>query len=136
MELNGYGGKYMSTLLYESFLRSQGFKYEKTNYGIIFKYQGKGFLIADNGIDELYLQLLMPSIYTMTSPTEEYKILKVLNDVNKELKAIKACLHDNDVWLHIEMFIDKTPNIEDFFIRLLDILMEGYVKFVEKMRML
>lgn len=126
----------MSTFLYESFLKSQGFKYERTDFGISFNYQGRWFIIIDDTKDELYLQILMPGIYTLNSLTEEYKVLKALNNVNNEIKAIKACLHDNVVWLHIEMFIDKTPNIEDYFIRLLDILMRGQMCFAEKMRSL
>lgn len=126
----------MSTFLYESFLRSQGFKYERTNFGISFNYQGKWFLIIDDSRDEQYLQLLMPNIYTLNSPMEEYKVLKILNGINNEIKAIKACLHDNAVWLHVEMFIDKTPDVDDYFIRLLDILVEGHMRFAQKIRSL
>lgn len=126
----------MATLIYESFLRSEGFKYEKTDFGIAFKYQGYGFIIFDDKNDELYLQLLMPTIYTLNSSSEEVKVLKILNELNNELKAIKACLHGNDVWLHIEMFIDKTPDVRDYFIRLLNILVQGQMKFIAKMRSL
>ena len=123
----------MSTFIYESFLRSQGFKYERQNFGISFQYQGRNFLIFDDSNDELYLQVLMPGIYKLNSLTEEYKVLKALNNINNEIKAIKGCLHDDVVWLHIEMFMDKTPNVEDYFIRLLDILIRGQMSFAEQM---
>lgn len=123
----------MSTLIYESFLRRQNINYEKSELGLLFSSHGKKFILADSNNDDLFLQLVMPVIYKLESSTEECKVLKAMNDINCEIKVIKACLHGDSVWLHIEMFMDKTPNIEDYFFRLLDILLLGQMNFLQKM---
>ena len=76
----------------------------------------------------------MPGIYNENSPANKSKILSVLNDLNREMKIAKARYEpDNTVWLAIEMFIDRTPDLKDFFFRVMDILHETRMRFVNKM---
>lgn len=71
----------------------------------------------------------MPGIYN----TENNRglVLESMNEINTKKKAVKAVLMEDSVWLNIEMFIDSTPDLEDFFLRLLDILHASRINFYQ-----
>jgi len=115
--------------IYKNYLTSQGIPFREESFGLAFKYQGGNFIIADNNSDKQYFQLLMPGIYDVP-PMEKGKVLEVINAINQELKCVKATLvGGTSVWLATEIFIDNTPDIEDFFDRLLQILHSARMKF-------
>ena len=120
---------YLIMEIYKEWLRSNGFRFEETPICLMFKYQGGNFIVANNNGDKNYFQLLFPCIDNVND-TQKVKALEALNTINRELKCIKGTLtEDNEVWLTTEIFVDHTPNVEDFFLRLLDILMAGRVKY-------
>ena len=58
------------------------------------------------------------------------KALKVANSLNRDIKALKVIINDDDsVWLTVEQFLDETPDVDDFMDRLLGILLQGRMKF-------
>lgn len=115
--------------IYKDWLKSNNIQFEETPIGILFHYQGGGFLIANNSNDRQYLQILMPNIYKV-SPYEKTQAMEVINKMNIEFKCLKALIQDdNSIWLSTEIFIDSTPDIKDFFSRLLSILLSGRIKF-------
>lgn len=115
--------------IYKNWLRSRNVKFSELPFGILFQYQGGSFIISDNTEDKSYLQVMMPNIYE-TSSYDKEKAMKVMNKMNVELKALKAIMQDDGhVWLTVEIFIDSTPDIEDFFDRILMILLQGRMKF-------
>lgn len=115
--------------IYKDWLNSQRISFHETSIGILFRYQGGGFIIADNKNDKDYLQLIMPNIHTVDSLSKQ-KALKIANNLNRDIKGLKVIINDDDsVWLTIEQFLDETPNIEDFMDRLLQILLRGRLKF-------
>lgn len=115
--------------IYKNWLRSRNVKFSELPFGILFQYQGGAFIISDNAEDKLYLQVIMPNVYEASSYEKE-KAMKVMNKMNREFKALKATMQDDgQVWLAVETFIDSTPDIEDFFDRILMILLQGRMKF-------
>lgn len=115
--------------IYKDWLNSHGVQFRELPFGIAFQYQGGGFLIANNEDDKLYLQLIMPNIYEAPLSKRE-KVMTVTNNLNREIKCLKATLQeDGQVWLATETFIDRTPDIDDFFDRLLQILLTASIKF-------
>ena len=56
------------------------------------------------------------------------KVLEVCNMITRDLKVVKAYLVKDRLWLSIEMFIDSTPEIDDFFDRCCQILIAAYEK--------
>jgi len=117
--------------IYKNWLTTNGIKFEELPFGLTFKYQGAYFILFDNSTDKQYLNLSMPNICNVDG--EELKVLRVANKINCDIKAIKATVRDNSVWLNIEMFIDSTPDIEDFMERILGILLECRMKFAFEM---
>lgn len=120
--------------LYKNWLLSNGIKYEEIPIGISFKYQGLNFLIADPGEDSQYLSVSLPAIDDVED--NELKVLQACNKVTAETKVLKVVLHGDSVWAHVEMFIDNTPDIEDFMDRILDLLMEGRQRYYIALRSL
>lgn len=109
--------------LVENWLKEQGFRTERdADNDVRFSYQGVHMFCCDNS-DESYLHIIMPGIYDVDGDRE--RVLEAINTISRDIKAIKAFLVDNSLWLSIEMFIDSTPDVEDFIKRCLDILIAG-----------
>ena len=83
--------------------------------------------------DKIFLRIIMPGIYKLEE-SERIKCLEAVNAVNRDLKTIKSFIVGDRVWLSIEIYVDSSPEIEDFFERCLDTLVAGVRKFMEEMR--
>lgn len=115
--------------IYKEWLRSHNIQFNEFPFGIGFQYQGGSFIISDNSNDRLYFQLIMPNIYEV-SAYEKTKAMGVINNLNREVKCLKVTMQeDGRIWLATETFIDNTPNLEDFFDRLLQILLASRIRF-------
>ena len=110
--------------LVENWLKEQGFKNERDNDGFLhFKYQGANLYCYNDDNDKQFLRIVMPGIYQIDG--DRMKVLEAISTICRNIKAIKAFLVEDHLWLAIEMFIDSTPDIDDFIERCLDILMAG-----------
>lgn len=119
--------------IYKDWLTSQNVQFVETPIGLLFKYQGCAFVIEDNTDDKQFLRIRMPRIHTV-SPGEREKVLEVINKLNYGIKCLKASIdQDGDVNLFTEIFIDSTPDVEDFLERLLSILLSSRIKFFVNM---
>ncbi|MFI3281566.1 MAG: hypothetical protein R3Y44_06320 [Rikenellaceae bacterium] len=118
--------------VFKEFLQKENFRFEESSYGLHFSYQGANFAIANNEKDPLYLQLVMPGIYEVNN--DKIKVFEAMNRINGDKKAVKAFLVEDSVWMNIEMFIDSTPDLGDFFFRILDILHNARQSFYSNMR--
>ena len=120
--------------IFKEWLRNNGYLFSVEPFGIAFKHQGGNFIIGNNSGDNLYLQILMPGIYTLNDLSEKQHVLEVCNELNREIKCLKAFFFDeNNIWLATEMFIDHTPELDDFMERLLGILHAGRLKMQAKL---
>ena len=110
--------------LVENWLASEGYKHEIDSDGDVkFRYEGHTFWFCP-GKDETFFRIIMPNIYTVEGNRE--KVLEAANKVTRDVKVLKAFLVEDNLWLAIEMFIDSSPEVEDFMERCLDILVEGF----------
>ncbi len=118
--------------IFQEWLRNNGYRFEVQPFGISFKHQGGHFIISDNSGDELYLQILMPGVYTLNDSSEKLHALEACNELTKSVKCLKAFFADEDtIWLSTEMYVDHTPELDDFMDRLLHILNQGRMKLKE-----
>lgn len=122
----------MNIELVRDWLSSEGYKYELNddNTGLRFKYQGLMIYFEADQNDEQFFRLLMPNIYTLENDRE--KVLEVCNGISSEIKLIKAFLIEDQLFLSIEVFVDSTPEIGDFFERCCDILIHAYRKAAQE----
>lgn len=117
--------------LVKEYLSSEGFRYDIDSDGDVhFKYEGTNMYFSYDANDPSYFRLFMPGIYQVED--NRTKVLEAINATARDLKAIKAFLVDDMLWLSIELFLDSTPELEDFFPRCLDILKAGRSKIASE----
>lgn len=116
------------TNLITEWLKNEGYKHEVDPDGdVIFRYQGANLVCPAESEDPLFLRILMPGIYEMDG--DRTKCLEAMNAVCRERKVVKAFSYENTVHLSVEMLIDTSPEIEDFFERSCDMLIEAQQAF-------
>ena len=118
-----------TTDLVKDWLSSEGYKCEIDEDGDLkFKYQGATLWVMADAKDPLFLRVSMPYIYEVDGDRE--KVVNALNVVNADMKVAKGFVLDNGaVWVAVEMYIDASPELEDFFERCLNILIAAREKF-------
>ena len=113
--------------LVKQYLSSEGYRYDIDGDGDIhFKYEGVNLFFTVDKNDQSFFRLIMPSIYTLEG--NRTKVLEAINTVTRDLKVIKAFLVEDHLWLAVEIFIDSTPELEDFFPRCMGLLKAGREK--------
>ncbi len=113
--------------LVKEYLSSEGYRYDIDGDGDIhFKYEGIDLFFTVDKNDQSFFRLIMPSIYTLEG--NRTKVLEAINTVTRDLKVIKAFLVEDHLWLAVEMFIDSSPELEDFFPRCMGLLKAGREK--------
>ena len=115
--------------IFQEWLRNNGYRFEVNQVGIVFKHQGDVLIIEDNSSDELYLRIIMPAVYRLNDFDEKQNAFDACNELTSSIKCLKAFVVDGDsIWLSTEIFIDHTPELDDFMERLLGILQKGRMK--------
>ena len=110
--------------LVKDYLSSEGYKCEVDEDGDLhFKYEGHHFFFCNNGDDEQFFRIIMPNIYDLED--NRTRVLEAINKVTSEMKVLKSFLVEDHLWLSIEMFVSSTPNVEEYIVRCLDIMMEA-----------
>ena len=110
--------------LVKQYLSSEGYKYDVDNDGDIhFKYEGANLYFTGDKRDQLFFRIIMPGIYQLEG--NRTKVLEAINTVVRDTKVLKAFLVDDMLGLSVDLFIDTTPELDDFIPRCLDLLIEG-----------
>ena len=118
--------------LVKEFLSSEGYRYEIDGDGDIhFEYEGVNLYFTVDNNDQSFFRLIMPGIYEVENNRE--KVLEAINTVTRDMKVLKAFLVGDLLWLAVEIFIDSTPELEDFFPRCLRLLKSGREKMAEEL---
>ncbi len=116
--------------LVKEYLASEGFKHEQDEYGNIhFSYKGFNLFCVNDEKDSSYLQIMIPNVYDVKE--NRMKGLEVANQISRDTKILKAILLEDRLWLSIELLLDSTPNISDFFPRCVELLCK-YVYVVQE----
>lgn len=117
--------------LVKEFLSNEGYRFDVDGDGDIhFKFEGVNLYFTVDKDDQNYFRLIMPNIYQLEG--NRVKVLEAINTVARDLKVIKAFLVEDYLWLTVELFIDSTPELEDFFPRCMGLLKAGRDKIAEE----
>ena len=124
------------------YLAEEGFRPHETPFGIAFKYEGINFLYFNDPEDEQYFRLMMPAIFEVTEDNEE-TIMRVMNDVNGNIKVVKLYTMDMEnedgktketsVWVAFEILADSTPELSDIVPRAIVLLKGARIAFLAKL---
>ncbi len=121
----------MKSDLAKEWLSSEGYRYEMDEDGDLhFKFQGKHMFFTSDEKDDLYFRILLPNIYEVKGNRD--KVLEACNTISRDLKVVKAFIVDDSVFLSIEMFVDSTPEIGDYFERCCEILAAAFDKAAQE----
>ncbi len=121
------------TEMITQWLSNEGYKYEVASDGdVTFKYQGAHLWCPADEDDPSFLRIVMPGIYEIQG--DEQKCLRALSDMCFDRKVVKGFIYDGGVHLSVELLIDTSPELEDFFGRLCDMLVEARVYMMQKIR--
>lgn len=120
---------YIGSLCF-NYLRSEGYLPKYTDQeDVIFKVQGRTFIVSIDKDDDQYLRLLLPAFHEIEGNLEMNKALRVANLVNQTVKVGKIMIINNNAWAFAEQFIDSTPDIEDFFKRTIKVVTKAAEDF-------
>ena len=124
------------------YLAEEGYRPHETPFGIAFKSEGFNYLYFKDEEDEQYFRLMMPAIFVVTEDNEE-TIMRVMNDVNGNIKVVKLYTMDIDdedgktersVWVAFEILADTTPELKDFVPRAMSLLQGARIAFLAKVQ--
>ena len=98
---------------------------------IRYKYQMKNFFYINNDNDPPFINLTLPNIFEVTDDNR-MAVLEAMNEVNDTTKVIKLTVtKSGNVWESTEIMLDSTPELDDVFPRLLNILLNTRQKFYD-----
>lgn len=118
--------------LIKQWLTNEGYKSEiDSNGNLVFKYQGANLICPAGTDDPLYLQIIMPCIHTFNSG-ERVKVLEAISLLCRERKCVKAFVAGENLHLSLEMLMDTSPEVDDFFERCCDMLLQARMFMMEK----
>jgi hypothetical protein len=101
---------------------------------IQFEYEDRSYFLEVNENDTEFYRLVLPNIWPIESELERLKVLKAVNEVNKTKKVAKAYTTNDNVWITVEMFVDKPDNFIGSLERQFKVINESVKLFVEKMQ--
>lgn len=116
----------------KNYLISEGLQPKEEQFGFYFKYQMLSFLIHWDENDARFLQILLPSIFSVDENNRE-DVLETINKINIERKVVKCLLINDSVSIVAEQLLDTTPNYQDIIPRTLGMLRQARDGFYENL---
>jgi hypothetical protein len=126
----------VDTAFYEKFLREEGFLPRIDEDGdVIFKFEGRTLFISVQESDAQYFRIVMPSFWEIDDEAELIQALRAANEINRKIKVATIVIQgDKDVSSNAEMFIEREPDLEQFFLRTVKVLVQAASDFSDLMR--
>ena len=99
-----------------------------------FKYNDRNYFVEVNENDLEFFRVVLFNIWPIESATESAQAALAVNEVNKELKVVKAYITNSDnVWMACELFVGEPDAFRPVFDRCLKVIDDGVDTFVDKM---
>jgi hypothetical protein len=121
---------------YEDFLREEGFLPRTDEDGdVVFKFEGRTLFISVQDSDPQYLRLVLPNFWEIDDETELIQALRAANEINRKIKVATVVIQsEKHVSANAEMFIEREPDLEQFFLRTVKVLVQSASDFADLMR--
>lgn len=109
--------------VYTEQLAREGFRPKTDEDGDIqFRNQGYTTYIRISPDDLEFLQLFIPSVYTLDSGDEEQVALAVMSEMNRQFKLVKVCRLGHSVAVLVEMLLPRPEDLGTVLLRIADVL--------------
>lgn len=116
-----FRGKKSMLDIFQKFLSILGTTFTVENDSISFQYNGLQYLFISETSDPYYFRLILPNIGEVNSGNET-QMSQVVNQMNLEIKAAKATISNNRIWVSIEQFVYSKDNQYELFRRSITVL--------------
>ena len=109
--------------VYTELLAREGFRPKTDEDGDIqFRNQGFTTYIRISEDDLPFLQMFIPSVYTLESGEEDTVALAVMAELNRQFKLVKVCRLDHSVAVLVEMLRAQPEDLGGSLLRIADVL--------------
>ena len=109
--------------VYTEQLAREGFRPKTDEDGDIqFRNQGYATYIRISPDDLEFLQVFIPSVYTLDSADEEQVALAVMAELNRQFKLVKVCRLGHSVAVLVEMLLPRPEDLGGVLLRVADVL--------------
>lgn len=121
--------------MYKAFLAAEGYAPTANENLLIFKKEGRTYVITADENDAPYFQLIFPGFWPIESDKERAKALAAANHATSSTKVAKIYVTDDgkNMWGSVEMFFESPEQFKGVFNRALSALMAGVATFTQKM---
>ncbi len=120
--------------MYINFLKGEGYETSIDDDGDVnFEADGRTYFIEVNEDDLEFFRLVLPNIWPIESELERIQVMEACNKANFKVKTAKAYATDDNVWIAVEVFLEKPDDFEAIFERSLGVIDYCVDIFVEAM---
>lgn len=122
--------------LYMDFLAREGYRPSLNgNSLVVFKEEGRTYVIPVDTQDPAYFQLLFPNFWSIDDSSDFAKAILAANETTRITKVAKVYVRDDgkNVTAAIEMLLDRPEDFAPVFRRSLSAIKSAVKTFVEKM---
>lgn len=101
---------------------------------LVFKREGKTFLILFEEGDDLFMRLVFPNFWSIDTETERLQIAQACTSATANTKVAKVFPVGDNVWASIELFCPSVAQFQAVFDRSLSALGASVDRFIREMR--
>jgi hypothetical protein len=122
--------------MYVDYLTSEGYQPTVSKEGglVLFKREGRLYFISVPDSDWTFFTVVLANIWPIENKDERAKVLVAADASNAKTKVSKVQTVDDNVWVTIELFMEKPEDFKGVFKRSLSALDRGVANFVTKMK--
>jgi hypothetical protein len=111
---------------FQSYLSSRNVRFDiRSNTVISFENNSYNYMFVFDESDPFYFRLILPNVFNVTEANKQ-DMYETINRMNTEIKAAKATIINNAVWVSIEQFVYSRDKIDELFNRAISVL-EAFV---------
>ena len=121
--------------LYLEYLREEGYRPELDADGDVkFKHEGRTYYLLVEEEDRPYFRLIAPYFWSIESEEERERALRVMANVNADLKVVKIYPTREDTTASVELFLVPIESFRAVFPRCMSLLANAVSRFIQGMR--
>ncbi|MFH2123992.1 MAG: hypothetical protein ABIJ50_10985 [Pseudomonadota bacterium] len=118
----------------QEFLEEEGFRPKIDDDGdIMFKYEGKTYIIQFDEDDALFIRLMLPNFWELDSDSEKAQATKISLEITRQVKVAKVFSVEDRMWSSAELFLPNEESIKPIFNKIMAVVSGAAVLFARKM---
>jgi hypothetical protein len=120
--------------IFNTFLQHEGYNPRLDNDNdIVFKYEGKVYLIIFDEDDDLFFRIIFPNFWAIESQAEKALAEKAALSATANTKVAKVFPVNDNMWATIELFYAPAEDARAVFHRSMSALQAAVRKFISEM---